>query len=552
MERYRMKVDKLLNSRIFAFAVCAVFVVLSALYHYGLQCEFPPQSENIVTITSMYSHLTLGTKFPVNEVVYRICAFLATKIGGMTYFATRLFFTFMYAILLCFIVFLCLRSKTGHRANLYRLPLVALFSVILYPVAYKPEWFQYIQNPDLVYEWPFLYHYPSRIYTLVCLMLLIFLLQCHGKTKKIIYGVMLTVVCLYAVKTTDLIFYIMFLAPAGIVLLLYALRNDKLRKYAVYCVSIGMSLLLLSRVLPAGIGAGLWTKEQASAYGVVYGGTNWVSIDTIGNHLLNYIELNCMLFNIDLPESPVISLYTVVYVLKIIILGMGYLIMFHIIKCSFVGKNETFHYDFVDQIVAWGYLLLSCIFIFTGHGSMTYGKHRYFSALTAAMTILVCRNIEVLPQIVGMEMLREIKYKKVLLCAYVSVLCFCTMGKVWAYRAPNAYDSELEAIAGYIEGTGYGYPVAEYWFWPRLTAISGGEVMAYETEARVKNIYGDGAKVAYIITGNEGYSGNIKGTVYDHCDTYEEMCEYYSEPSDIIRYERLQLVIYKDGIKTKE
>lgn len=548
----RIRNSKIWNSRIFAFVVCAVFVVLSALYYYGLQCEYPPQSENIMTTTSMYSHLTLGTVYRITEVVYCVCAFLATKIGGMTYFATRLHFTFLYAILLCFIVFLSLRSKEEYRTNLYRLPLIALFSVIMYPVADNPELFQYIKGADLIYEWPFHYHYPSRIYALVCLTLLIVLLQSHGKNKKIVYGVLLAVVCLYAAKKTELIFYIMFLVPAVIAVLLYALQNDKLRKYAVYCVSGGMGLLFLSRISPVGIRTALWTKEQASVYGAVYGGTNWIPIDLIGEQLLNYIELNCMLFNIQLPESPFISLYTVVYVLKIIILVVGYLIVFHIIKCSFTGKSELYHYDLADQILAWGYLLLSCVFIFTGHGSMTFGKYRYFSALTAAMTILICRNIEIFPRIVGLEMLREIKYKKVLLCAYAVVICLCTIGKVWAYRAPNGYDPELEAIADYIEGTGYGYAVAGYWLWPRLTAISGGEVMAYETEEQVKNVYGDDAKVAYIITRNDGYSDGISGTVYNHCDTYDEMCEYYSEPSDIIRYERLQLVIYRDGIMTKE
>lgn len=547
-----MKIDRILNSkilnnRIFAFAVCAVFVVLSSIYYYGLQCEYPPQSENIVTITSMYSHLTLGTENYIKEIACFICAFLATKIGGMTYFATRLNFTFLYGILLCFIVFLCLRSKKEYRTNLYRLPLVALFSVIMYPVADNPELFQYIKGADFIYEWPFHYHYSSRIYALVCLALLLLLLQCRGKTKKIVYGVLLAVVCLYAAKKTDLVFYTMFAAPTAIVLLLCSLQNDKLRKYAVYWVSGGMGLLFLSRIMPIGIKTSLWAKERASVYGAIYGGTNWISIDAIGEQLINYIGLNCMLFNIQLPESPLISLYTVVYVLKLTILIVGYLIMFHIIKCSFVGKSRLYHYDYIDQILAWGYVLLSCVFIFTEHGSMTYGKYRYFSALTAAMTVLICRNIEVVPQVVGLEMLKEIKYKKVLLCAYAAVICFCTMGKVWAYRAPNGYDPELEAIVDYIEGTGYGYAVAGYWLWPRLTAISGGEVMVYETEDQVKDIYGDDAKVAYIITRNDGYSDG-----YGPWDDYEEMREYYSEPTDVIRYERLQLVIYKDGVKIKE
>lgn len=548
----RMRNSKVWNSKIFAFVVCAVFVVLSALYYYGLQCEYPPQPETLAAVTRMFDHLTIGTKYYRSEILLDFSLYIATKLGGMSYFSARLLFTLLYTLLLSAMLFLCVKSKDGKGVNLYCIPLVAFFAVILYPVADNPELFQYIPGADLIYEWPFTYHYAARICALVCLVLLWVILHCQKRNKKIVYGVLLAVACLYAARKTDLVFYIMFVAPTAIALLLYALQNDKLRKCAVYCVSVGIGLLFLSRILPAGIRSVLWTKDQASVYGAIYGGTNWISIDTIGEQLLTYIELNCMLFNIQLPESPLISFYTVVYVLKTMILIMGYIIVLHIVKRSLMGENIQYRYDYIDKILAWGFLLLSCVFIFTEHGSMTFGKYRYFSALNMAMTILICRNIEVFPQIVGIEMLGKIKYKKVLLCAYVSVLCFCCMGKVWTYKAPNGYDSELKAIAKYIENTEYGYAVTGYWLYPRLSAISDGEVMAYETEAQVKAIYGDDAKVAYIITRNDDFSDGIRGTVYDHCDSYEEMCEYYSEPSDVIRYERLQLVIYENGIKYKE
>ncbi len=126
------------------------------------------------------------------------------------------------------------------------------------------------------------------------------------------------------------------------------------------------------------------------------------------------------------------------------------------------------------------------------------------------------------------------------------------MGKVWTYHAPNEYDDELKAIIAYVEESDLGYAVANYWMFPRATALSEGRVMVYQTEEKVKEVYGNDAKVTYIITHNDNSSDNNGFLYYDYCETYEEMCEYYSTPTDIIRYDKLMLVIYKDGIEIKE
>ena len=546
----RMRNSKVWNSKIFAFVVCAVFVVLSAFYYYGLQCEYPPQPEDVMSITYMYLHLEQGTDYPVHEILWAVCSFIATKVGGMTYFATRLLFTLMYTILLSCTVYLGLQSKTEKKLKLYLIPLIALFCVILFPIAADPELFQWPSGVELIYEFPFQYHYTSRIYAVVCLIVLFLFLRCQEKKRKTIYGILLAVICLYALRKTDLIYYIMFLAPAAIVAFLRALRTDRLRKYAVFCMSGGMGVLLLSRILPYSFLKSMWTTEGADLYGDIYGAVNWASIDALGINFWNYIKLIAVMFNIQLPNSPVLSLYSCVYILKTAILLVGYIIVIHIVICSFSGNSTRYHYDFIDEVLAWSYILLTgvCLFTFFGGAVIFF---RYFSCLTFVMTILLCRNIEVFPEIIRIKWLKEIKYKKMIFCAYIFVLCICSMGKVWTYRVPNGYEPELKAIAEYIESTDYGYAVAPFWLYAQIGALSNGEVMVYQTEDEIKEIFGDDAKVSYIITNNFDNS-EIKGNFYDHCDTYEEMCEYYSEPTNIINYEKLQLVIYKDGTKTKE
>ena len=383
-------------------------------------------------------------------------------------------------------------------------------------------------------------------------MILALLLQSKEKGKRVIYGILLGIVCIYAMKKTDLIFYIMFLVPGLIVLFLRVVCKGNLRKWIILFMSGFMGILFLCRVLPMDFFENLWTKEQVVVYGEIYGGTNWISIDLIGQHLLNYLKLLSLNFNIQLFELPVISLYTVVYIFKIFILAAGHILMLHVVKCSLTGKYEKFHYDCLDEILAWSYLLFSCIYIFTGFGDLPFA--RYFPGMITIMTILMCRNVEMFPEIFGVEAwASKLPYKKLLFCAYMSVLCVCSMGDIRTDRAPNGYDEDLKAIAEYIEVTGYGHTLSTYWMYSRLSALSEGKVMTYMTQEDIERIYGDNAKTAYIVTHNmNNPSDDNSFTIYPHCSTYEEMCEYYSEPSEIILYDKLQVAVYRDGIKPQE
>lgn len=548
-----MNFRKIIDSKIFVLAVCALFIIFAGMYYYGLQCEYPPEPEDVMAISRMFLYLTLGVDYHFTEILYDACVYIATNIGGMSYFATRLHFVLLYALLMCGTLFLCLRSKKEKKVKLYLLPLIALFHIAFFPVAEYPELFQFPNGVELIYIWPFHYHYMARIYVVICLSLFFVCMQCKRRNKKIVYGIIFMLVCLYAAKCTDLIFYIMFLAPAAIVLFLHVFQQTKFRKYVFVLFGIGMGVMGICKVLPFSFYDKLWTKERTGVYGSIYGATNWISVDSLIEHLLGYIKLNFLNFNIQLPELPVISLYTVVSIFKILILLFGYIIVFHIIICSLKNSikniNNYYGYDYIDEILAWSYLLLSSVYIFTEIGTIQFS--RYFPGLTTVMTILLCRNIEIFSRFVGIEFFEGIKYKKALVCGCMSVLFICSIGKVWDYRVPNAYEDELWAMKEYIESTQYGYALAPFWISPQIGALSDGKIMVYQTKEEIYNIYGDEAKISYIITSNEDNT-EIRGNFYEHCNSYDEICEYYSEPTKIICYDKLQLVVFENGIKIEE
>ena len=545
-----MKIRKILEKRIVTFIICVIFIVLAALYYYGQQCGYPPEPEWLLGISRMYSHLSLGVKYYITELLDSTCALLATKIGGMSYYSARLYSTFLYVILLSASMLLALRDKSNGRMKLYLLPLFALFAVFLFPVSDNVELFQWPKGVELMYMWPFTYHYMPRIYALFCFIIFLFLVQCRERKKQIVFSTLLAAVCLYAMKMTDLIFYTMFLAPLFIVVFLHAIQKAETRKYAVYLMSGGMGILFLSRILPYAFKGRVWAKDRVDIYGEIYGGTNWISPEYLVTLLLNYIKLNTVNFNIQLPGKPVISLYSVVFMFKIAILIAGYIIVFHIIKCSLTKKSMSYRYDCLDEVLAWSYLILSGIFLFTDFGSMVV-FYKYFIGLNPIMIILLCRNIEVFPQVINIKIISEIKNKKVLLCAYTFVLCVCSMEKVWTYHAPDGYEADFRAITAYIEITGFGHAVAPLWLSPQVGAFSEGEIMVYTTVGEVRNAYGDDAKIAYIITNSDDNS-EIQDNVYEHCGSYEEICEYYSEPTDILNYDKLQLLVFENGIEIKE
>lgn len=547
MDNCKRVIRNIINSRIFTVAICMLFALGAAGYYYGLLLEFPPNTEEMSPVWRMYYSdvMAMGRI----DIVAYLGTWLATKIGGMSYFAVRLSYVFFFFVIICLVLYLCLENKTGNEKHrkIYLLPLIALLCVILFPVADNPALCWDEGGKDLIYIYPFQYHTSARIYALLCLILIDLAMKSGKQYIRRGFYVLLGVVCLYGMGTKDLIFYILFLLPAGIVLGKWALYHAKYHKTAIGVISIGLICFAISRFMPIEFVRKLWTNEHADVYGAIYGGTNWISIKSIGEHLLNYIQLICFDFNIQLSNLPVISFYSVVYLFKVVIIIIGYIVMGHVVVKSIAGKSVQHGYDYIDEILAWSYLLLSLVFIFTEFGSMPFV--RYFTALPSVMTIVLCRNMDKIPDIIHIEALKRIDGKRFLLCVCTIAMCICSMGKVWTYRAPDNYEEDLKAIAAYLEDAEYGYAVAPYWIYSKISAMSNGKVLVCRSEEEVKAVFGEAAEVHYIVTHSDQSADNNIFAVYENCEDYESICAHYSEPSNIIRYNQLELLIFEDGIQ---
>lgn len=544
---WNSKVKKIVNNKAFKVIICVLFVLVAGGYYYGLLLEFPQHTEDILSVKYMYYEdiIPRGHMDPV----VRICAWAATKIGGMSYMSVRLQFTFFHSIIICLVLYLCLNcDKTGMKEmKLYLLPLIAMLCVILFPTADDPAviWQQSAQ--DLCYNYPFMYHSSARIYALLGICFIELIMKTKTKRKRIVYGIVATIVCLCGIATKDLIYGVLFLVPACVVLGKKIIYHDKYHRIAERIVLAMLFLLMVSRFVAIGGISSLWTKEPAYVYGAIHGGTNWIALDRLGTNLLSYLELICLDYNIQMANGPVISFYTVLYLFKIIIIIIGYIVVCHIVIKSITGNSEKYQYDCIDQILALSYCLLSLIYIFTEFGDIQLA--RYFSALPFIMAIVLCRNIEVIPHILHMTELKKIHLGRTIFGGCTLVVCLCSAGKVWTYRAPDTYAEDMKAIAGYLENAEYGHVVAPYWLYLKLNIMSEGKVFACSSEDEVKKLFGEEAKVTYIVTRNDQSADKNPWTIYSNCDTYENICEHYSEPTDVIRYKWLELLVFEDGIK---
>lgn len=532
--------------------ICAATIVMGMWYYYEIQLAYRPNAEDVMTIEGAYKVLNFGVEYHIRDIISESIAFLSTTIGGMSNFSVRLHFTMMQGIILVCTMYLALWSGREKKLNAFLIPIFLWFSVFLHPVTPDdPYGINWDYGSDFWYQWPYIYHVSARIYALLCISLINMCMNAKSDLKKKVLVCICGGITIYAAILKDLIFYALFILPAGIVLVLHLVHSEKYRKYIIYIAGVCMSGVLATKVLPLNCKDVLWGTSPVSTYGTIYGATNWGSIDRLGTGIINYIVKILDYFYVLIPGKPVISLYSLVFGAKLIVLAGGYIIVFNILKSSI--KTDDSRYDIVDEILAWSYLVLSGALLLTEYGYWNEYTQRYGVGLVAVMTILLCRHID--------EFFAEsLKFKakvsqkeKICISVCVIIFCLCTMKPVWEYSAHTCHDEDMQAVLGYIESNDIGHTVASFYLAPPMTAMSNGEVFICHSVEEVKQLFGEDAKITYMITRYDHESGKYHDYLYyENFENYQELCDKYSEPDRVIDYDSFSLCIWEDGIKIME
>lgn len=543
------------HKKMLSILLCLIVLVLGGWYFYCMQLAYAPNWEDMCTIWRPYKLLRFGVKYYSWDIMYEFVACISTLIGGMSYFSVRLHFTIMQVIVLSCTMYLSLKQNEKKDINLFLIPLFSWFAIFLHPVTIEePYGIEWDYGTDFWYQWPYIYHISARVYALLCIITINMMLNaksCHKKRIFIGLGVIFTFLGLIL---KDLIFVVLFVAPLGIVFFFDMVHNEKYRKYIIYTICLCAFGLLATKFLPSNIENVLWTTQKASTYGRIYGATNWTTLDMVGTALINYINKILDYFYISLDGAPVISFYTLVYGIKLMLLIIGYIIVFSIIKDNIVGCKDR--YNIVDEILAWSFVVLSIVLAVTEYGYYDSYTQRYGVALVTIMTILICRHIEsFLVETVKLVRITEWK-EKTALAVIVGILCLCTMKPAWTYSAHNCHDEDMESVLNYIESENLGYAVASRYLATPMTAKANGKVIICSTIDEVKQIFGEDAKVTYMITRYDYELGQHHQYLYYEPDepfnNYEELCAKYSVPSKVIDYDSFSLCIWENGIEMLE
>lgn len=509
-------------------ATCMLAVAIGGLYYFGILNAFVPNSEDLMSTQKWYQILEMGQPYHHQNIISDAVTCFSVLIGGMSYFSRRLEFTIIYVIILGLSLWLSV-SKVEQKKRWSVLPLWAFFMIFVHTVQSGSGFARMYEETDLLYQLPYNYHTVPLIFSMIyMIMLQSYLNADSGKRKKVIgcIGILLGI---YVFKYTDLVYYIVFVIPLLIVLLIRGVYHDKTKKYILPLFTLCAGLLLLTRFLPGTFFERLWsTYAIANPYGDIYGGTNWLYLDDILVHCVNYVKVVMKLFNVEVSNRPVISLYSGLFIVRIAFMLYGYTIVAKILRCSVRGKAEQDGYTIIDEILAWAFTVLSCTFVFTRNGE-NEGATRYYAALVPLLTMILCRNIEnelksFLP------VLGSLKHKKVYFCGIVGALCICQAEPVWQYRVEDSYQEDCEAVIEWLKMWGAesdGYALAPFWLCSRLSAMTEGDILFYYDERQIKQIYGEDAVIKYAVVGWSEEILTWGYDVVDGCSSYDEWSEQY-------------------------
>lgn len=511
--------------------ICVIVVIAGGAYHFGILCSFAPNAEDLATTQRWYLILECGKAYQHYNIIYDMVSCLSVLIGGMSYFSIRLEFTLFYMMVLGLSLFLIMSGK--KRGKCWPLvPLWAFFMILIHTVQSGSTFLRLLDEDDLIMFFPYDYHIVPLIFSLVSVILLQCYMDANKRKRKIIIGCVGILVGGYALLFTDLVYYIIFVCPLLIVLVLKGFYSEKTRKYMMPLLALGVGVIMLTRILPGDFFGKLWSMETlGTSYGDIYGATDWLNLDNLLLHLTNYIKTVMILFNIELSDRPIISFFSILFVVRIVFVVIGYGIVARIVVGSVRGRSEQNGYTITDEILAWAFVLLSCAYIFT-RNALYRDVMRYYAALVPLLTILLCRHIRsfmrrFLPN------LETIRYQKFYFAGIISALCICQMEPVWLYEEEDSYRDECETVIEYLRQWGVeqdGYALAPYRLYTRLSAMTNGEILFFDKASEIKEIYGEEAKLRYMVVGWDSY-GFFRSPLESYAyGSYEEMCENYKAP----------------------
>lgn len=533
-------IKKASRNRIIAVVIFILVAIFSSIYYYALHLGVAPSGETSNAIYMWAIADYTGKPYPnLSGYLMHIFDYLIYKSVGLNYLAVRLTTVLPHAITLFGCLYVCFFSKKNNRLsyNYLMLPVFVLLAVLVAPWGENG----YGVITEVITVFPTDNHDSSVMMSFLSIMILFIIINSNfrnwKKVSKIIMLVGAALFILYGTLKTDVYYLVLFVIPLCISFMLRMFINIKFRKRIIYFLIIAIFMLVALRFLGGSLASFLWYKDEVGIYtGRFYGDIGWISIDNIFDNIEKYIQMILYMFNANFSNKALFSGWSIIYITRIVLAFAGLVIAIKIVVKSF--KNEKTNYDIVDEVCAWGTVILSLLFIF-GTMSDNVCSYRYGYPIIFFITIILCRNLCSAiknSRIFANISTGKIHVDKAVFFIFISLVCIGSFRNGFNMSDEDIYETEEREIINYLENNApNSNVVGGGWLAPKMSAMTEGKYMFFSYESDVKNYLGEDAEVDYIIVVKNG--DDFGTTLYE----YDLLMEKYGSLVEEINLEKLSL-----------
>lgn len=532
--------------KILGGGILLVSSILFATYYYLLHQGFTPNGEELLTTWEAFYSVNYGEKMTASNLLWCLLQKLPIEWYGLSYTALRVSQSMMYFLIVSAALMLSLKKCSDWKRWYLIFPFAFLMVVL-----HRGSSDYYGQLWESVHQYPLDNH---TLPTLFSLWSLVCIDRYYAKNvvgsrpnKKSLVWFLLLVLCVgIGILNTDLLFCVIFVIPV-ICIVTHKGWNSMGREKGLRCLQLGIMLILagLSVLRVVYYTTPFLSKffvEQTAGYGdwdnFIYGTPNYFRITDLSNQLLKFLAYLSGLFNMDFSGHTILSIFTVQYCVRIILLLIAIWIMSDTLRDWWKKEGKT---DYVSIICCLGILLLAFANITT-----SYNSSRYIVTILPYTTILICRNIDRILE-------RFHKNTRQFKCGIMGFFMMCIFIFVSSpgdlKKQPDFWDEEYERLVALIEENNLGNGVGSLWLAPVLSAVSEGRCMVQSVDdnwsrkepklsllRELKNIE---LEYHYVIRG--------EGWLYDIISE-AELVQQLGKPDRIYQTEAFTLYWYKEDI----
>lgn len=513
-------------------AICVIILsIVGATYYFGIVKMVVPSSEDCMQIYHHWLGITSGNRTAFHEdIIGTISDTIAYSVLGCTYNAVRLNWTIKYGFLLFIVGIISTLFAKNKKTNILLCPIFILFLIEqhLFEENSRYAW-SYSSDVDMLTFYPSNYHLGPIIAGFICIALVYLIKEELNNKNKIILSVITIIISIYYFLYGDLIFYVVFLIPYTIYLIICWWHNDRSRYRLLYgTILLGIGLISTKFAIGTKLHDFLWTSNSSSRR--VYGEVSWTIFENLSQWIDNATYMVLCMFNIDRAYSTVISVWSLLLIIRLILLLM---VFYLVIVVVVTGLKDINRFDVIDYICSYSIVIFIFAKIFT---QFCWGLDRYFFSIVPLSVILLIRNFDIVVFCITRVNIHDDAKLRYLLCVVGCIIAILGVNNVWSRETKDTDRDNIENVITYMEKNGEGYAIAKYTLYARMGVQAQGRELFFENQ-EMHDKYFKEEKPRYIIANwDEGVC-----QAYRWPNSEEEFIEEYGTPVDTQKYGNIWL-----------